>query len=189
MTRRYLLICRLRYSARCVWPPAGSRLASTDCLLLSVLIQAVLYGGRKEYDAVKDIQEKPKTPTSRRAAMYVYEMGSIAFWCLSCYRRAMCWTEDPKLLEETFEYILTKARDQDVIYFLNSLQANFSSRRKLAEFFEENYDQVSFAQCCSCVCLRHGFSSSTNALKVISRWDGSSRYDLFIIRSTLIKII
>jgi len=34
-------------------------------------LQAVLYGGRKEYDAVKAIQEKPKTPTSRKAAMYV----------------------------------------------------------------------------------------------------------------------
>ena len=67
----------------------------------------------------------------------------------------MCWTEDPELLGETFEYILTKARDQDVVFFLIGLQANFSSKRKLAEFFKENYDQVGSAcghlGMCACI--------------------------------------
>jgi len=31
----------------------------------------VKHGGREEYDAVKAIHEKPKTPTSKIAAMYV----------------------------------------------------------------------------------------------------------------------
>jgi aminopeptidase 2 len=55
----------------------------------------------------------------------------------------MCATEDPQLLEETCEHILTKARDQDVIYYIAGLAANYKARRQLTRFFKENYDNVS----------------------------------------------
>jgi len=36
------------------------------------LSQAVRHGGKEEYDAVVQIYDKPRTPTSRVAAMSVY---------------------------------------------------------------------------------------------------------------------
>jgi len=52
-------------------------------------------------------------------------------------------TEDPELLKETFQFILDRAKDQDVMYFFRELGANFKSRRLLAQFFKEQYDVVS----------------------------------------------
>jgi aminopeptidase 2 len=49
-------------------------------------------------------------------------------------------TQDPALLEQTFAYILTKSRDQDITYFFRGLAGNFLARRPLAAFFKENYD-------------------------------------------------
>lgn len=34
-------------------------------------LQAVAHGGRKEYDAIVEVHNKPKTPTAKIAAMYV----------------------------------------------------------------------------------------------------------------------
>ncbi|KAJ7470561.1 leucyl aminopeptidase [Mycena latifolia] len=85
---------------------------------------AVKYGGSAEYEAVLKIQEKPKTPTAR-----IYAMGA---------------TQDPHLLDRTMSYILVNARDQDIVYFFRGLQSNVLARRKLATFFEDNYDSASF---------------------------------------------
>jgi aminopeptidase 2 len=38
---------------------------------LCLPLQAVRHGGRMEYEAVREIHDKPKTPTSRISAMYV----------------------------------------------------------------------------------------------------------------------
>ncbi|KAJ7343676.1 leucyl aminopeptidase [Mycena albidolilacea] len=91
----------------------------------SIFNAAVKYGGRTEYDAIVKIAEKPKTPTARLAAI-----------------RAMGSTRDPALLDETFSYILTKSRDQDITYSFRGLQANTHARRRLAAFFKENYDSL-----------------------------------------------
>ncbi|KAJ7046577.1 leucyl aminopeptidase [Mycena alexandri] len=85
----------------------------------TIFISAVKYGGPAEYEAVIKIQEKPKTPTAR-----LYAMGS---------------TQDPALLEKTFDYILTKSRDQDIVYFFRGLQTNNLAKKKLAVFFKDNY--------------------------------------------------
>jgi aminopeptidase 2 len=53
-------------------------------------------------------------------------------------------TEDPALVQATFQFILDKAKDQDVIYFFRELNTNSKARRSLAQFFEDNYDVVSF---------------------------------------------
>jgi len=84
---------------------------------------AVRHGSRAEYEAVKLIVENPKTPTSRIAAM-----------------KAMGATEDPILAAETLEYMLKKARDQDIRYFFIGLQANFKTRRMLTQFFKDNFE-------------------------------------------------
>jgi hypothetical protein len=49
---------------------------------------------------------------------------------------------DPKLIDETLEYILTKARDQDVVYFFGGLNKNSKDHRIVVEFFKKNYDAV-----------------------------------------------
>ncbi|KAJ6623433.1 leucyl aminopeptidase [Mycena sp. CBHHK59/15] len=89
----------------------------------AIFTAAVKYGGRAEYEAVRKIQENPPTPTARITA--IYAMGS---------------TQDPALLDETFSYILTKARDQDIIYFFRGLQSSVIARRALPSFFKRNYD-------------------------------------------------
>lgn len=58
------------------------------------------------------------------------------------YRYAMCDSRDPKLINETLEYIMTKARDQDVLYFIAGLGRNTLDRRIVVEFFKNNYDAV-----------------------------------------------
>jgi aminopeptidase 2 len=94
-------------------------------LLKTTFEVGVKYGGRAEYDAMKKILEKPKTPTLGMAAM-----------------RAMGANPDPEYVNETFDYILNKSRDQDVIYYFRGLQLNFKARRDLAKFFKDNYDTL-----------------------------------------------
>ncbi|KII88967.1 hypothetical protein PLICRDRAFT_109758 [Plicaturopsis crispa FD-325 SS-3] len=90
-----------------------------------VFATAVAHGGRKEYDFVKQIHEKPKTPTQRTAA--IIAMGA---------------SEDLEFAKETLDYMVTKARDQDVTSFFVALAINFKTRRLLVKFFMENYDSL-----------------------------------------------
>lgn len=53
----------------------------------------------------------------------------------------MGYSPNLKLIDETLEYIMTKARDQDVVYFFTGLSQN-KDRRILVEFFKKNYDAV-----------------------------------------------
>lgn len=55
----------------------------------------------------------------------------------------MSITQDDALLEETFKFISTTARDQDVIYFFASLAMNDKARRKLTKYLQDEYDVVS----------------------------------------------
>lgn len=59
------------------------------------------------------------------------------------YRLALGATQDEKLIDETQEFIMTKARDQDVIYYLAGLAGNSKARRTAADFVMKNYDAVS----------------------------------------------
>ncbi|KAF9050721.1 leucyl aminopeptidase [Hymenopellis radicata] len=86
---------------------------------------AVKYGGREEYDSVKQLVESVRTPTSKLAAMI-----------------ALGQTQDPALIQETFDYLLTSSRDQDFVYYLRGLSSNFQSRRQTAQFFRDNYAQI-----------------------------------------------
>ncbi|KAF7333538.1 Aminopeptidase 1 [Mycena venus] len=83
---------------------------------------AARYGGREEFEAILKIAEDP-TDTYRSSAI----------------RNIGC-TEDLGLMKELFSYILTKARDQDVVGFCLGLEANPLARRILVEFFQDNYD-------------------------------------------------
>lgn len=52
-------------------------------------------------------------------------------------------TEDPELLKQTLDFITHKSKDQDLIYFFFGLTSNFKTRRLLAQYFKDEYDNVS----------------------------------------------
>ena len=82
-------------------------------------------GGRKEYDAVKAIVVKPKTPQMGIAAM-----------------RAMGAPTDRALQDETWDYLMNKCRDQDIFYFFAGLLDNYGARHYVAEQFKGACDVV-----------------------------------------------
>ncbi|KAJ7877349.1 leucyl aminopeptidase [Mycena leptocephala] len=92
----------------------------------SIFTTAVRYGGQEEFEALLRIIENPANPAERGAAI-----SSIG-----------C-TQDLGLVEELFSYILTKARDQDVVHFCFGLESNPLARPLLVNFFKDNYDAFS----------------------------------------------
>ncbi|KAH8814520.1 leucyl aminopeptidase [Flagelloscypha sp. PMI_526] len=94
-------------------------------LLAITFLQAVKLGGKDEYDAVFNVLANPKTPTAASAAM-----------------KAIGSAQDEKLMEQTYDYIFHKSRDQDVLYLFVGLEANNKFRRKSVEMFEANYDHM-----------------------------------------------
>ncbi|KAG8691051.1 Aminopeptidase 2 mitochondrial [Ceratobasidium sp. 423] len=86
---------------------------------------AVQHGGEEEYEAVKKIAENPPTPSSKIAAML-----------------AMTFAQDKALIERTLKYMDTSVKDQDIMYYFAGLSGNRASRRRIAEYFKENYEQL-----------------------------------------------
>lgn len=54
----------------------------------------------------------------------------------------MSATYEFELLERTFNFIETKSRDQDLIYYFRGLSSNLKMRKSLTEYFKEKYDVV-----------------------------------------------
>jgi aminopeptidase 2 len=52
-------------------------------------------------------------------------------------------THDSELLQETFDIIKNKSRDQDVIYFFRGLSDNIKMRRQLVAYLKDEYSTVS----------------------------------------------
>ncbi|KAJ1310324.1 hypothetical protein OPQ81_007063 [Rhizoctonia solani] len=86
---------------------------------------AVQHGGEEEHEAVKKIAENPPTPSSKIAAML-----------------AMTYAQDKALVEKTLKYMDTSVKDQDIMYYFAGLSGNRASRRRVAEYFKENYDKL-----------------------------------------------
>ncbi|CUA72325.1 hypothetical protein RSOLAG22IIIB_00991 [Rhizoctonia solani] len=83
---------------------------------------AVQHGGEEEYEA---IAENPPTPSSKIAAML-----------------AMTYAQDKALIEKTFQYMDTSVKDQDIMYYFAGLAGNRAGRRRVAEYFKENYEKI-----------------------------------------------
>ncbi|TBU29067.1 peptidase family M1-domain-containing protein [Dichomitus squalens] len=83
---------------------------------------AVREGGRSEWEAIKRVVLAPKNPYQGLSAM-----------------RAMGASKDLGLAEETFQFILNEARDQDTFYYAGGLQRNFVTRKFVAEKFKEHF--------------------------------------------------
>ncbi|KIY68739.1 leucyl aminopeptidase [Cylindrobasidium torrendii FP15055 ss-10] len=114
---------------------------------------AVKYGGKAEHDALKKIIEAPKTPGAKIAA--IIGLGS---------------TQSPELIEDTFKYTMTSARDQDFVYYFRGLTANPAARRQVATFFKDNYDTL-YARFKNNSMLRYLVESSFNTLSTQKDYD------------------
>lgn len=95
-------------------------------LFRTTILTAVKHGGREEYEFAKALYENPTTPPSKSIPAIM----------------AMCASQDEACIKDMFTYILSKARTQDIIYFINGLQTNFRTRRSCAQFFQENYAEL-----------------------------------------------
>lgn len=52
-------------------------------------------------------------------------------------------TRDPGLLKRTLDFIKTKARDQDIIYYFRGLSFfNLKMRKALVDYFKDQYEVV-----------------------------------------------
>lgn len=95
-------------------------------LFRTTILTAVKHGGREEYEFAKALYENPTTPPSKSISAVM----------------AMCASQDEACIKDTYTYILSKARTQDIIYFINGFQTNFRTRRSCAQFFQDNYAEL-----------------------------------------------
>ncbi|KAJ6558177.1 peptidase family M1-domain-containing protein [Mycena capillaripes] len=91
-----------------------------------IFITAARWGGRDEFNALFKIIEDPTKPNAKTEALF-----------------AIGFIPDLGLVDEIFSYILTKARDQDVMTLFWGLGNNAVAHRPLAKFFKDNYDVFS----------------------------------------------
>ncbi|UZJ55946.1 hypothetical protein CBS101457_005266 [Exobasidium rhododendri] len=94
-------------------------------LLQATMRVAVKYGGKAEYDAVIKVYEKPDTPGHKIAAML-----------------AMGAPQDEKLLDQTIDFMYSKVKEQDMMYYFATLASNPLARRKLWESTKQHYDEL-----------------------------------------------
>ncbi|KAJ8587988.1 hypothetical protein M405DRAFT_277524 [Rhizopogon salebrosus TDB-379] len=96
-------------------------------LFRRTIITAVRHGGRQEYEFAKGLYENPTTPPSKSISAII----------------AMCASKDETCIKDTYSCILSKARNQDIIYFINGLKTNYLTRRGCAQFFKDNFAEFS----------------------------------------------
>ena len=128
---------------------------------------SVKHGGRAEYEAIKKVFQKPKTPQTRVRVQRITQVFRVTnFFTADCcyvrlskrqlkvanlrdaFRAALCSATDPTLVDETFKFVLTGAKDQDVYMFIAFLANNVATRRRMSKFFMDNYDEVSSNMFC-----------------------------------------
>jgi aminopeptidase 2 len=86
---------------------------------------AVRFGGREEYEFMKQIHDKPKNPMQKTRA--ILALGA---------------TRNPEWAKETLEFALSHGREQDLQMFFAAVYLNDDTRRVVTEFFKDNYDTL-----------------------------------------------
>lgn len=86
---------------------------------------AAKHGGQAEWDKLASLYLKPPTPSVAHAAM----LALPAF-------------QEDKYIEQTFNFVDTQARDQDLLFFFLGFRSNLKYRKYLAQKFKESYDKV-----------------------------------------------
>ncbi|THH33006.1 hypothetical protein EUX98_g1221 [Antrodiella citrinella] len=87
------------------------------------LKNAVKYGGRAEFDAMKAIAKEPKTPSLCTSALL-----------------AMAAVQDEALISEIFDSFMEEVRDQNLVYLFFGLSNNYKYRSFAVKKFQERYD-------------------------------------------------
>jgi len=137
----------------------------------AIYVAAVRYGGRREYDIVKNIFENPRSPNARTAAIV-----------------ALCNASTPELLEETFRYILKDVKEQDYTIFFQNLAFNRRTKRKTASFMMEHFDEIykrfsgTFQMNSLIKCSFEGLTTKADAQNIQGFFKGKdvSKYDLVL---------
>ncbi|KAF9504838.1 hypothetical protein BS47DRAFT_1438322 [Hydnum rufescens UP504] len=86
---------------------------------------AVKYGGRKEYDTVKQLWRKPPTPSTKISAL-----------------QGLTSSLDLNIMQDTLKLVLEEVPLQDWMYIFMGLGANRTTRRGVTVFFKENYAEI-----------------------------------------------
>ncbi|KAF9265351.1 leucyl aminopeptidase [Marasmius fiardii PR-910] len=139
----------------------------------ATFIAAVRYGGRTEFDAVKKVFDKPKTPSAK--------INSIA---------AMTATEDDNLLKEVMQLVKPSTGKQEVLQFFRGLNRNKKARRLNAVLFRETFDEFfdRFSEITLMYLIESSFSDLTTEKDlndIIGFFEGKdqSRYSLALAQS------
>lgn len=91
-----------------------------------IYTNATRHGGEKEYEKILAVYKKAPNPSTKVDAMW-----------------ALCSSRDEKLLERTFGMLSDgSVKDQDLYIFCFGLAGNKVSRRKTANWFKDNYDDL-----------------------------------------------
>ena len=120
------------------------------------------------------ITQKPKNPSVGMAAMRAMgaspdlalaRMSHDTFDYHSCAQ---------SYAEETWQFILTKSKDQDIVYYFLGLYENPSTRHFLVENFRKDFEPVSLADTILLLVLTVAVSSAsawriTSACSTLSR--------------------
>ncbi|KAK8869616.1 hypothetical protein IAR55_000183 [Kwoniella newhampshirensis] len=92
----------------------------------SIFVNVVEHGGKAEYEKMLEVYNKPANPSSKVDAMY-----------------ALAASRDEALIERTFKMLSDgSVKDQDLYIFFFGFSANRYSRRKIAEYFYAEYDNL-----------------------------------------------
>jgi len=86
---------------------------------------AVKYGGRKEYDTVKQLWRKPPTPSTKISAL-----------------QGLTSSIDLNIMQDTLKFLLEEVPLQDWMYIFSGLGTNRATRRGVTVFFKENYAEI-----------------------------------------------
>ncbi|KAJ6627972.1 peptidase family M1-domain-containing protein [Mycena sp. CBHHK59/15] len=141
------LVAMLGYQSR----PEES---SNDSLLRTCAITQALDAGDKEYGRFTHSPDESNIPSDLVTATYT---AAVRYG--GRQEQAMCAAQAPELTNETFPFVLSGVRDQDIMYFIGGLAQSLKMRRRAAIFILDNFDEMHER-------FKDGFGLSKNSLQL-----------------------
>jgi aminopeptidase 2 len=93
----------------------------------AVFTNSVKHGGKAEWNKIREVYSKPPNPSTKVDAIY-----------------SLCVTKDEECLEKAFKMMDDgSCKDQDLYIFFAGLASNRIARKRIGEWFMENFDKVS----------------------------------------------
>ncbi|KAL4244429.1 Aminopeptidase [Abortiporus biennis] len=94
-------------------------------LVRPACIVAGRYGNREDFEALKALTLETNSPSKAWSAMH----GTTA-------------VQNINLAQETFDHILTNAREQDFVYYFHGFYLNYRTRQFFSDAFMQNFDII-----------------------------------------------